>query len=200
MLCYAILYYKVPWSIIYTTPNLPTNMVDFRGFYSSTILKLRGEIPRPIGDLPESLSQAMLVGVMLVGGLGVGLRRGRRLAGIYTYIYIYLYDIQYTYTLYVCMITNMIYIYIYIHLPLRRGCRLADAVELLKRLVREIRGLIVYIYIYIHTYNLYIYIYIYVYIHVYMYMCMCVYLCIYISLSISLYTYICIYTNTYIYI
>ena len=54
------------------TANLRTNIMDFRGFDSSIILILRGGIPRPIGDFPESLSQAMLVGVMLVGGLGVG--------------------------------------------------------------------------------------------------------------------------------
>ena len=53
------------------TPNPPTNIVDLRGFYSSTILILRGGIPRPIGDFTESLSQAMLVGIMLVGKLGV---------------------------------------------------------------------------------------------------------------------------------
>ena len=52
------------------TPKLPTNIVDFGGFDSSTILNSRGEIPRPIGNFPESLSQAMLVGTMLVGGLG----------------------------------------------------------------------------------------------------------------------------------
>ena len=46
---------------ILATPqvNLPTNIVDFRGFDSSTILDLRGEITRPKGNLPESLSQAM---------------------------------------------------------------------------------------------------------------------------------------------
>ena len=53
------------------TPNRPTNIVGFRGFDSSTILIQRGGIPRPIGDLPESSSRAMLVGTMLVGGLGV---------------------------------------------------------------------------------------------------------------------------------
>ena len=53
------------------TPDLPTNIVDFRGFDSSTILNSRGGIPRFIGDFPESLSQAMLVGTMLVGRLGV---------------------------------------------------------------------------------------------------------------------------------
>ena len=45
--------------------------MDFRGFDSSRILILRGGIPRPIGDSPECLTQAMLVGVMLVGRLSV---------------------------------------------------------------------------------------------------------------------------------
>ena len=45
--------------------------MDFRGFDSNIILSLGGGIPRPTGDFPESLSQAMLVGVMLVGRLGV---------------------------------------------------------------------------------------------------------------------------------
>ena len=70
------------------TPNPPTNIVGFRGLDSSIILNLRGGILMPIGDLPETLSQAMLVGVagfsfsvvgrrggvagvMLVRGLGV---------------------------------------------------------------------------------------------------------------------------------
>ena len=52
--------------------------MDLRGFDSNTILTIRGEIPRPIGDLPESLSQAMLVGTMLVGGLGVEVRASTR--------------------------------------------------------------------------------------------------------------------------
>ena len=45
-----------------TTPNLPTNIVDFRGFDSSIILILRVGILRSIGDFPESLTRAMLVG------------------------------------------------------------------------------------------------------------------------------------------
>ena len=49
----------------------PSNIVDFRGFDSIIILVLRGEILMSIGDFPESLSQAMLVGVMLVEKLGV---------------------------------------------------------------------------------------------------------------------------------
>ena len=54
-----------------TTANLPTNIMDFRGFDSSIIWILRGGIHRPIGNLPESLSQAILEGIMLVGRLGV---------------------------------------------------------------------------------------------------------------------------------
>ena len=54
-----------------TTPNLPTNIVDFGGFDSSIILILRGGILRPIRDVPESLTQAIIVGMMSVGGLGV---------------------------------------------------------------------------------------------------------------------------------
>ena len=53
------------------TANPSAKIVDFRGLDSSTILILLGGIPRPIGDFPESLTQAMLVGTMLVGGLGV---------------------------------------------------------------------------------------------------------------------------------
>ena len=49
------------------TANLPTNIVDFGGFDSSNMVCLRGEIPRPTGDFPESLSQAMSAGIMLVG-------------------------------------------------------------------------------------------------------------------------------------
>ena len=45
-----------------STPNLPTDIVDFRGFDSSIILISRDGILRPMGDFPESLSQAMLVG------------------------------------------------------------------------------------------------------------------------------------------
>ena len=53
------------------TANLPTNIVDFTGFDSSIMLNLRGGIPRPKGKFPETLNQAMLVGIMLVGRLGV---------------------------------------------------------------------------------------------------------------------------------
>ena len=51
--------------------NLRSNIMDFGGFDSSRILILRGGIPRPIGNFPENLSQAIFVGIMLVGRLGV---------------------------------------------------------------------------------------------------------------------------------
>ena len=57
-----------------TTPNLPTNIVDFKGLDSSAIFISKGGILMSIGNLPESLSQAMLVGIMLVGRLGVALQ------------------------------------------------------------------------------------------------------------------------------
>ena len=58
-------------SIVDVTANLCTNIMDFGGFDSSTILILSGGILRPIGDFPENLSQTILVGIMLVGRLGV---------------------------------------------------------------------------------------------------------------------------------
>ena len=53
------------------TPDLPTNIVDFRGFDSSIIFIERGGIPTSIGKCRQSLSQAMLVGMVLEGRLGV---------------------------------------------------------------------------------------------------------------------------------
>ena len=53
------------------TANLCTKILDFRGFDLSRILISRGGIPRPIRKLPESLSQAILAGMILVGRLGV---------------------------------------------------------------------------------------------------------------------------------
>ena len=51
--------------------NIPTNILDFRGFDSSIILMLSGGNLVSIGNFLESLSQAILVGIMLVGRLGV---------------------------------------------------------------------------------------------------------------------------------
>ena len=51
--------------------NLRTKLLDFRGSDSSIILVLRGGFPSPIGKLLVSLSQAILVGIILVGRLDV---------------------------------------------------------------------------------------------------------------------------------
>ena len=56
-----------------TTPNLRTNIMDFRRFDSNIILILRGGIPRPIGNFPENLSQGILAGIILAGILLVGI-------------------------------------------------------------------------------------------------------------------------------
>ena len=53
------------------TVNLRTKILDFRGFYTSIILSLRRGILMSIGKFPESLSQQILVGIILVGRLGV---------------------------------------------------------------------------------------------------------------------------------
>ena len=54
--------------------NLRTRILDFRGLYSSIILISRRGILMSIGISPESLSQAFLVGRILVARLGVQVR------------------------------------------------------------------------------------------------------------------------------
>ena len=54
------------------TANLRTNIMDFRGLDSSNILMLRGGIPRPKGNSPESLSQAILVLVGIIPSREIG--------------------------------------------------------------------------------------------------------------------------------
>ena len=54
----------------YIRPILVLTLWTSEGL-TQAILISRGGIPMSIGAFPESLSQAMLVGVMLVGGLGV---------------------------------------------------------------------------------------------------------------------------------
>ena len=111
------------------TANFPTNIMEFRGFDSSIILILRGGILMSIGDFPESLSQAMLAGVTLVGGLGVttpavrhlpeGAKNKFVIIHIHIYIYIYIYrererDVYYIY-IYIYNMCIYIYIYIYVY-------------------------------------------------------------------------------------
>ena len=85
--------------------------MDFRGFDASRVLILRGGIPRPAEQIPESLSQSTLAGRFLVGRLGV-LRRWWTLC---VYIYIYIYIVCVCVCVYVCIyIYIKQYIYIYI--------------------------------------------------------------------------------------
>ena len=55
----------------FITANFPTNIMDFRGFDSSITSIVRGGIFMSINNFPKSSSQAILVGIMLVGRLGV---------------------------------------------------------------------------------------------------------------------------------
>ena len=50
-----------------STAHLCTKILDFRGFDSSIILVSRGGILMSTGNLLESLGQAILVGMILVG-------------------------------------------------------------------------------------------------------------------------------------
>ena len=54
------------------TANLRTKILDFGGFDSGGILILRGGTLMSIGNFPQSLSQQILAGIILVGRLGVG--------------------------------------------------------------------------------------------------------------------------------
>ena len=49
--------------------NLRTKILHFGGLYSSVVSNLRGGILMSVGSLPESLSQGLLVGILLVGRL-----------------------------------------------------------------------------------------------------------------------------------
>ena len=52
--------------------NLRTKIPDLRGFASSSrILISRGEMFMSTGEFPESLSQGILIGIIIVGRLGV---------------------------------------------------------------------------------------------------------------------------------
>ena len=55
---------------VLATANFPYKILGFGGFGSSN-LNLKGGIPRPTGKFPESLNQAILVGIILVARLGV---------------------------------------------------------------------------------------------------------------------------------
>ena len=91
---------------------------------TEVIITIRGDIFRPIGDfpgiIPESLTQAMSVGMMLVWRLGVPWQNckqvalGDLLAMLYTSKYIYIYIIYIYIYMYMYMYMYM-YVYIYIY-------------------------------------------------------------------------------------
>ena len=102
------------------TANLCTKILDFRGFDSSRILIVRVGILMPIGRLPESLSQGILVWIILVGRLGGHFCESRRRTRhlylcVYMYIYIYIYTHIYIY-IYMQSIYMFIHIHIYIYI------------------------------------------------------------------------------------
>ena len=59
--------------LMVSAANLRTKILDsgrVDSSDSSLIFMLRGGTPRPTGDFPENLSQAISVGIVLVGRLG----------------------------------------------------------------------------------------------------------------------------------
>ena len=54
-----------------STANLPSKILDLRGFNSDIILILRGGILMSIGNPTEIMSHQILVGIILAGRLGV---------------------------------------------------------------------------------------------------------------------------------
>ena len=67
LIYHGLIYHCLRLSLL--TINFPTNTMDFRGLDSGVISSTRGGTPGPTGNWPQSLSQAILVGVMLVGKL-----------------------------------------------------------------------------------------------------------------------------------
>ena len=59
------------FGVPYSQSSYCAKILDFRGFDSSIISILRGGTLMSIGNFLESLSQAILVGIILVGRLGV---------------------------------------------------------------------------------------------------------------------------------
>ena len=155
------------------TANLRTKILDFRGFYSSVILILRGGILMSIGSFSKSLSQRILVGIILVGRFGVSMY-SRVPLNIYVYVYMYVYMIYiYIYIYTYIHIHNMLHIYIHMfrEQSVRRNWRKEDHDVFLRMAPRPANSCI-YIYIYISyvRYNVLYTTYICVYIYIYIYM------------------------------
>ena len=132
----------------------------------------------PIGNLRESLSQAILVGIMLVVLVGKSGVLAQLLTQLFTPLSRQVYSCRapdrYYVMLYHSMLDYILNMYIYIYIYIR-----------------------IYIYIHIHTY-LHTYIHTYIYIYIYIERERCVY--IYIYIYIHIYIYICREREMYIYI
>ena len=66
---------------MYYTTNFCTQILDFGGFDSSIIFIVRAGTLMPIRDFPESLSQGILVGIILERRLGVSSAHRSKEAG-----------------------------------------------------------------------------------------------------------------------
>ena len=156
----------VDWDTRLGTANPPTDIVDFGGFDSSTILILRDGILGPIGDFAESLSQAMLVGIML-GRLGVESSEGGNDTVVNPHRdQTHQFEFFRAYPL----------IEIRQAVPCReiRGNSIAVNSTLPLLAIIILSNYYYYIYIYIHIHmHIYIYIYIHIYIHI-IHTCMCI--------------------------
>ena len=104
------------------TANLPTNInYGFRRVWLKHNLDYKDWNSHAPREFPQNSTQAMSVGVMLVGGLGVlhgpsrFKRWGQTNIHAYTYIYIYIYIYFCLFMYYIC-ICMYIYIYIYIYM------------------------------------------------------------------------------------
>ena len=90
--------------------NLRTKILDCTGFGPSIILILRGGSLMPIGNFLESLSQAILAGIILGGRSGVD----SSFIVIYVYRHICL-------SIYLSLSLSIMYIYIYVYIHMWRG-------------------------------------------------------------------------------
>ena len=67
MCVYIYIYVYRERENVSATANFCTRITDFRGFASSIILNFRGGSLMSVGRFPESLTQAILAGMILLG-------------------------------------------------------------------------------------------------------------------------------------
>ena len=139
------------------TPNLPTKIQDFRGFDSSIILTLRDGVIMSIGNFLESLSQAILVGIILLGRLGVCQHDAkacvqRRAVCLYVYR------------------MHISWMYMHVHRIYTYMCVCVCTCTCTCTCTRMYVCVYIYIYICVHTL---VCVYVYAYVYAYVYVCVC---------------------------